>query len=74
MKLTAQFVARNGRQFLTNLMNREQVGSLAVGYLLYGLKSKLQNMCHSLIIHNLHTLFNSLHAVIAFFDMTILTL
>lgn len=24
MKLTAQFVARNGRQFLTNLMNREQ--------------------------------------------------
>jgi len=25
VKLTAQFVARNGRQFLTNLMNREQV-------------------------------------------------
>lgn len=24
VKLTAQFVARNGRQFLTNLMNREQ--------------------------------------------------
>ena len=24
MKLTAQFVARNGGQFLTNLMNREQ--------------------------------------------------
>lgn len=24
MKLTAQFVARNGRQFLTQLMNREQ--------------------------------------------------
>ena len=24
MKLTAQFVARNGRSFLTNLMNREQ--------------------------------------------------
>lgn len=24
MKLTAQFVARNGRQFLVNLMNREQ--------------------------------------------------
>ena len=23
VKLTAQFVARNGRQFLTNLMNRE---------------------------------------------------
>ena len=25
VKLTAQFVARNGRQFLSNLMNREQV-------------------------------------------------
>ena len=25
VKLTAQCVARNGRQFLTNLMNREQV-------------------------------------------------
>lgn len=24
VRLTAQFVARNGRQFLTNLMNREQ--------------------------------------------------
>jgi hypothetical protein len=24
VKLTAQFVARNGRHFLTNLMNREQ--------------------------------------------------
>ena len=24
VKLTAQFVARNGRQFLTQLMNREQ--------------------------------------------------
>lgn len=24
VKLTAQFVARNGRQFLTNLMHREQ--------------------------------------------------
>ena len=24
VKLTAQFVARNGRQFLTNLMNKEQ--------------------------------------------------
>ena len=25
MKLTAQFVARNGRQFLTTLMSKEQV-------------------------------------------------
>lgn len=28
VKLTAQFVAKNGKAFLTNLMTREQVGSL----------------------------------------------
>jgi hypothetical protein len=28
VKLTAQFVARNGRQFLTNLMSREQASQV----------------------------------------------
>ena len=31
VKLTAQFVARNGAQFLDKLMVREQVGKLTVG-------------------------------------------
>lgn len=56
VKLTAQFVARNGRQFLTNLMNRDksyQFDFLRPQHSLFGYFTKLVEQYTKVRIQNI---------------------